>query len=69
MNKLRTVVSHLIHISHSKWIFWNFTLHDRTNGYLCLTAKGGTAGDRENSINESQEAPYRELIPAGNRFR
>jgi len=29
-------VSHLLHISHSHWIFQNFTLNDHTRGYLHL---------------------------------
>jgi hypothetical protein len=29
-------VAHLLHISHSQWIYRNFILHDQVNGYLKL---------------------------------
>ncbi len=30
------MASHLMQASHCQWIFWNFTLHDKQRGYLCL---------------------------------
>ncbi len=27
---------HLMEALHWQWIFWNFTLHDKQQGYLCL---------------------------------
>ncbi len=33
---MKAFVSHLIQISHSQFIFRNFTLHDKQRGYLCL---------------------------------
>jgi hypothetical protein len=29
-------IKHLLQVSHSQWLYWNFTLHDKTRGYLCL---------------------------------
>jgi hypothetical protein len=34
---MKAFVSHLIQISHSQWIFRNFTLHDKQRGYLSET--------------------------------
>ena len=36
---MKGLVSRLIQISHSQWVYRNFTLHDKTNGYLRLTAR------------------------------
>ena len=33
---MKHFVSHVIHISHSQWLYRNFTLHDNARGYLCL---------------------------------
>ena len=33
---MKHFVSHLLHISHSQWLYRNFTLHDTTRGYLRL---------------------------------
>jgi hypothetical protein len=30
---MRGLILRLIHISHSQWLFWNFTLHDKQCGY------------------------------------
>jgi hypothetical protein len=38
---MKAFISHLLQISHSQWIFRNYTLHDKQRGYLrlrlCLT--------------------------------
>ena len=33
---MKAFVSNLIQISHSQWIFCNFTLHNKQSGYLSL---------------------------------
>jgi hypothetical protein len=33
---MKAFISHLVQLSHSQWIFCNFTLHDKQRGYLCL---------------------------------
>jgi hypothetical protein len=33
---MKAFISHLLQISHSQWIFRNYTLHDKQRGYLCL---------------------------------
>jgi hypothetical protein len=33
---MKSLVTHLIHISHSQWSLWNFTLHNKQCGYLRL---------------------------------
>jgi hypothetical protein len=33
---MKGFVSHLVQLSHSQWIFCNFTLHDKQRGYLRL---------------------------------
>jgi hypothetical protein len=33
---MKTFISHLLQISHSQWIFQNYTLHDKQRGYLRL---------------------------------
>jgi hypothetical protein len=33
---MKSQVTHLIHITHSQWILWNFTLHNKQRGYLRL---------------------------------
>jgi hypothetical protein len=30
----KSLISKLLHITHSQWIFWNFTLHGKLYGYL-----------------------------------
>ena len=35
-NWVHKFVSHLLHLSHSQWIYRNFILHDQVNGYLKL---------------------------------
>ena len=31
---MKGFISHLAQLSHSQWIFCNFTLHDKQRGYL-----------------------------------
>ncbi len=33
---MKAFVSQLIQISHSQWIFQNYTLHNKQRGYICL---------------------------------
>jgi hypothetical protein len=33
---MKAFALHLLQISHSQWIFHNFTLHNKQRGYLCL---------------------------------
>lgn len=33
---MKHFVSHILHISHSQWLYRNFTLHDNARGYLRL---------------------------------
>ena len=33
---IATLVSKVIDISHNQWLYRNFTLHNKLNGYLCL---------------------------------
>jgi hypothetical protein len=33
---MKSLVTHLIHISHSQWILQNFTLQNKQHGYLRL---------------------------------
>ncbi len=33
-NWTKSLISKLLHITHSQWIYWNFTLHDKLCGYL-----------------------------------
>ncbi len=35
-DRMKLLVTHLIHISHSQWILRNFTLHNKQCGYLHL---------------------------------
>ncbi len=38
-NWTKKLVEHLILISHSQWLFWNFSLHHKTKGYLQRKAR------------------------------
>jgi hypothetical protein len=40
---MRGFITHLIHISHSQWLFRNFTLHDRLHGYRNLKDRAEVA--------------------------
>jgi hypothetical protein len=33
---MKHFIGRLLRISHSQWLYRNFTLHDKTRGYLCL---------------------------------
>jgi hypothetical protein len=33
---MKHFIGRLLRISHSQWLYCNFTLHDKTRGYLCL---------------------------------
>jgi hypothetical protein len=37
---MKSLVTHLIHISHSQWILRNFTLHDKQCGYYVCSNVG-----------------------------
>jgi len=36
---MKAFISHLSQISHSQWIFRNYTLHDKQRGYLRLRVR------------------------------
>ena len=40
---MRGFITRLIHISHSQWLFRNFTLHDRLHGYRNLKDRAEVA--------------------------
>jgi hypothetical protein len=56
-------ISKLLQITHSQWIFWNISLHDKTHGYLCIKK----AEEIIQQINvHSEVAP--EEVPEDSRF-
>jgi hypothetical protein len=50
---MRAFISHLLQMSHSQWIFRNYTLHDKQRGYLCLRLRS----DILREIQELLETP------------
>ena len=40
-------ISHLLQVSHSQWIFQNYTLHDKQRGYLHLRLRSEVLHERE----------------------
>ena len=40
---MKGFITHLIHISHSQWLFWNFTLQDQLHGYRNLKERAEVA--------------------------
>jgi hypothetical protein len=56
---MKAFISHLLQISHSQWIFWNFTLHDKQRGYLRLRLRSTVLRE----IHERLETPPSEVPP------
>ncbi len=55
---MKMLVTHLIQISHSQWIFWNFTLHDKHRGYLRLKQQRDLLREVDSLLNTpSEEVP------------
>ena len=60
---MKKFISHLIHISHSQWIFRNFTLHDHTRGYLRLQERKEVLAQIEQLVDCDPDE-----IPEGSKF-
>jgi len=56
---MKTFISHLLQVSHSQWIFRNYTLHDKQWGYLCLHLCAGVLRE----MHELLETPPSEVPP------
>ena len=56
---MKAFISHLLQISHSQWIFRNYTLHDKQRGYLRLRARKEVLRE----IHELLETPPSEVPP------
>jgi len=56
---MKAFISHLIQISHSQWIFRNYTLHDKQRGYLRLRLRKEVLRE----IHELLETPPSEVPP------
>ena len=59
----KTLISKLLHITHSQWIYRNFALHDQRNGYLHNKSLKAVRVD----IDKLAETPPEE-VPADSRF-
>jgi len=60
---MKKFISHLLHISHSQWILRNFTLHDRTRGYLRLQDRKEVLAQIEQLAESDPDE-----IPEGSKF-
>ncbi len=60
---MKAFVSHLIQISHSQWIFCNFTLHDKQRGYLSLLKQAAVLKEVDWLLDTALED-----IPAGSQY-
>ncbi len=56
-------ISRILHITHSQWIFHNFSLHDKTHGYL----RNKKADEILHLINELADVALEE-VPLDSRF-
>ena len=56
---MKTFISHLLQISHSQWIFRNYTLHDKQWGYLRLRLRKEVLCE----IRKLLETPQSEVPP------
>jgi hypothetical protein len=56
---MKAFISHIIQMSHSQWIFRNYTLHDKQRGYLRLRL----CSDTLREINNLLETPPSEIPP------
>jgi hypothetical protein len=52
---MKVFVLHLIQMSHSRWIFCNFTLHDKQRGYLSLLEWGTVLKEVKQLLDTSPE--------------
>jgi hypothetical protein len=60
---MKMLVTHLVQISHSQWIFWNFTLHDKHHGYLQLKQQRDLLGEVDSLLNTPLEE-----VPEGSKY-
>ena len=56
---MKTFISHLFQVSHSQWIFRNYTPHDKQRGYLHLRLRAEVLRE----IHELLETPPSEVPP------
>jgi len=56
---MKPFITHLLQMSHSQWIFRNYTLHSKQRGYLHLRLRSDTLCE----INELLETPLSEIPP------
>jgi hypothetical protein len=61
----KTYIFHLLQVSHSQWIFRNYTLHDKQRGYLHLRLRSEVLRKKEvlREIHELLETPPSEVPP------
>ena len=60
---MKAFVLHLIQLSHSQWIFRNFTLHDKQRGYLILLKRKTVLKEVDRLLDTPPED-----IPAGSQY-
>jgi hypothetical protein len=60
---MKAFVLHLIQISHSQWIFQNFTLHGKQRGYLSLLKRATVLREVDWLLDTAPED-----IPAGSQY-
>ncbi len=60
---MKAFASHLIQISHSQWIFCNFTLHDKQRGHLSLLKQATVLEEVDRLLNTDPED-----IPVGSQY-
>jgi hypothetical protein len=60
---MKAFVLHLIQLSHSQWIFRNFTLHDKQRGYLSLLKWKTVLKEVDRLLDTAPED-----IPAGSQY-
>ncbi len=56
---MKAFIAHLLQISHSQWIFQNYTLHDKQRGYLRLRLRA----DILREVHELLETPLSNVPP------
>ncbi len=56
---MKAFISHLLQMPHSQWIFRNYTLHGKQQGYLRLCLRSDTLRE----INELLETPPSDIPP------
>jgi hypothetical protein len=60
---MKGLASHLMHASHSQWIFRNFTLHDKQRGYLRLQQRKDLLRELDKLIDTPPDE-----VPEGSRY-